>query len=137
MLSITRRGDRKVIGYVTLGTNDLGKAAAFYDFLFRVVGIRRFKEEPGRWIAWGVSPDAPAVAVAVPSDGRRATAGNGSMVALALKTPAEVAALHALAVALGGEDEGAPGPREDGKYFAAFFRDRDGNKLNAFCELQA
>jgi catechol 2,3-dioxygenase-like lactoylglutathione lyase family enzyme len=124
-----------VIGYVTLGTNDLDRATAYYDFLFRVVGIRRSKEEPGRWVAWGASPDAPAVAVAVPHDGKRATAGNGAMVALELKTPAEVAVVHALAVALGGSDEGAPGPRDDGKYFAAFFRDRDGNKLNAFCEL--
>jgi catechol 2,3-dioxygenase-like lactoylglutathione lyase family enzyme len=126
-----------MIGYVTLGTNDLSKAAAFYDFLFRMVGIRRSMEEPGRYIAWSASADAPAVAVTVPPDGERATVGNGAMVALELKTPAEVAALHALAVALGGKDEGEPGPRDDGKYFAAFFRDRDGNKLNAFCAMKA
>jgi catechol 2,3-dioxygenase-like lactoylglutathione lyase family enzyme len=126
-----------MVGYVTLGTNDLGKAVSFYDFLFRMVGIRRSMEEPGRYVAWAAAPDAPSVAVAVALDGERATAGNGSTVALELKTPAEVAALHALAVALGGQDEGAPGPREDGKYFAAFFRDRDGNQLNAFCELKA
>jgi catechol 2,3-dioxygenase-like lactoylglutathione lyase family enzyme len=136
MLAITGYGETKVIGYVTIGTNDLGKATAFYDFLFRIVGIRRVMEEPGRWVAWGASPGAPAVAVALPQTHERATAGNGAMVALELKTAAEVAAVHALAVALGGSDEGAPGPREDGKYFAAFFRDRDGNKLNAFCELE-
>jgi hypothetical protein len=124
-----------MIGYVTLGTNDLSTATAYYDLLFRIVGIRRSREEPGRYVAWSVAPDAPAVAVAVPSDGERATAGNGAMVALALKTPAEVAVVHAVAVALGGKDEGAPGPRDGGKYFAAFFRDRDGNKLNAFCEM--
>ena len=126
-----------MIGYVTLGTNDLGKATAFYDFLFRIVGIPRFMEEPGRYVAWGPSPDAPSVAVAVPFDGERATVGNGTMVALELKSPAEVAAIHALAVALGGTDEGAPGPSDGGKYFTGFFRDRDGNKLNAFCELEA
>jgi catechol 2,3-dioxygenase-like lactoylglutathione lyase family enzyme len=122
-----------VIGYVTLGTNDLGKATAFYDFLFRVVGVRRAKEQPGAWVAWGTGSEAPSMAVAIPFDGGRATAGNGSMVALQLRSPAEVAAVHALAVALGGIDEGAPMPRDEGRTFAAFFRDRDGNKLNAFC----
>jgi catechol 2,3-dioxygenase-like lactoylglutathione lyase family enzyme len=130
-------GETNVIGYVTIGTNDLGRATAFYDFLFGFVGIRRVREEPGRWVAWGASPASPSVAVAVPHNRERATAGNGAMVALEFKTAAEVAAVHALAVALGGSDEGAPGPREDGRYFAAFFRDRDGNKLNAFCELGA
>jgi hypothetical protein len=125
-----------VIGYVTLGTNDLGEAAAYYDFLFRLIGVRRFMEEPGRYVAWSKSPDGPAIAVAVPADGARATVGNGAMVALELQTPAEVAAVHALAVALGGTDEGAPGPRDNGKYFSGFFRDRDGNKLNAFCEMK-
>ena len=131
------RGGKKVTGYVTLGTNDLGRATAFYDFLFRIVGIPRYKEEPGRWVAWRAASGEPAVAVALLADGERATAGNGSMVALAFRTPAEVAAVHALAVALGGADEGAPDLRDGGKYFAAFFRDRDGNKLNAFCELGA
>jgi catechol 2,3-dioxygenase-like lactoylglutathione lyase family enzyme len=126
-----------MIGYVTLGTNDLRKAAAFYDFLFRMIGVRRVMEEPGRYVAWSAAPDRPAVAVAVPYDGERATVGNGAMVALELKSPAEVAAVHALAVALGGKDDGGPGPRDGGKYFAAFFRDRDGNKLHAFCETKA
>jgi predicted lactoylglutathione lyase len=77
------------------------------------------------------------MAVAVPYDGERAAAGNGTMVSLELKSPAEVAAIHALAVALGGTDEGAPDLRDGGRHFAAYFRDRDGNKLNAFCELEA
>ncbi len=130
------RGEKKVIGHATLGTNDLGRATAFYDFLFRIVGIPRYREEPGRWVAWGAANGEPAVVVAL-ADGERATAGNGAMVALAFRTPAEVAAIHALAVALGGADEGAPDLRDDGKRFTAFFRDRDGNKLNAFCDLAA
>jgi catechol 2,3-dioxygenase-like lactoylglutathione lyase family enzyme len=127
-----------VIGYVTLGTNDLGQATAFYDFLFRIVGVPRSKEEPGQWVAWGgnAANGEPAMAVVRPADGERATAGNGAMVALALRTPGEVAAVHALAVALGGTDEGGPALRDGGRYFAAYFRDRDGNKLNAFCELE-
>ena len=106
------RGEKKVIGNVTLGTNDLGRATAFYDFLFRIVGIPRYMEEPGRWVAWGAKNGEPAVVVALPADGERATAGNGAMVALAFRTPAEVAAIHALAVALGGADEGAPDVRD-------------------------
>ena len=67
-----------------------------------------------------------------PFDGQSASVGNGTMVALAAKDPEQVQALHAKALALGGRDEGAPGPRGTG-FYGAYFRDLDGNKLAAFC----
>ena len=121
-----------MIGYVTLGTNDLGKAAAFYDQLFGVIGAGRFMETE-TFIAWAVSPDQPAVSVTRPFDGNAATVGNGVMVALAVDSRSKVDALHAKAMELGGKDEGAPGPRGDSGFYAGYFRDLDGNKLNAFC----
>ncbi|HQR24537.1 MAG TPA: VOC family protein [Steroidobacteraceae bacterium] len=124
-----------MIGYVTLGTNDLRRAAAFYDALLAGIGAGRFMESD-RFIAWAVAPDKPALGVILPYDGKAATVGNGTMVALVVDSNAKVDAMHAKAVALGGKDEGAPGPRGDSGFYAAYFRDLDGNKLNCYCWTQ-
>ncbi|MEJ6005874.1 VOC family protein [Paucibacter sp. AS339] len=120
-----------MIGYTTLGTNDLPRAAAFYDALFEVIGIKRMMDF-GRGYAWGVGMDKPGFGVMLPYNQQPATVGNGVMVALTVDSRAKVDALHAKALALGGQDEGAPGLRGEG-FYAAYFRDLDGNKLNAFC----
>ena len=119
-----------MIGYVTLGTNDLSKAAAFYDELLKVIGGSRFMEDD-QFIAWAVDPAQPGIAATKPFNGQPATPGNGTMVAIAVDAPEKVDALHAKAMELGGADEGAPGARSD-SFYAAYFRDLDGNKLNAF-----
>jgi len=121
-----------MIGYVTLGTNDFERAANFYDELFGSLGIKRFMEME-TFIAWSPGPHAPAVSIIKPYDGQPATVGNGVMVALLVDSPEKVQALHAKALELGGKDEGPPGPRGDSGFYAAYFRDLDGNKLNAFC----
>lgn len=120
-----------MIGYVTVGTNDLAKAAAFYDALLGTIGATRFMEFP-TGIVWAVSPTTPGFSVIKPFNGQPATVGNGVMVALAFDTQAKVDALYNKAIALGGTDEGQPGLRGGG-FYAAYFRDLDGNKLNAFC----
>ncbi len=120
-----------MIGYVTLGSNDIPRAAGFYDELFGAIGAGRFMETD-TFIAWATSPGAPAVSVIKPYDGKEATVGNGVMVALVVDSPEKVDALHAKALELGGKDEGAPGQRSD-NFYAGYFRDLDGNKLNAFC----
>ena len=119
-----------MIGYVTLGTNDLARAAAFYDALLAELGARRIMESD-RYVAWGVSPSKPSLSVFVPWDGQPATAGNGTMVALVVDSTDKVDRFHARALALGGVDEGAPGPRGGG-FYVGYFRDLDGNKLNFF-----
>lgn len=122
-----------MIGYVTLGTNDLERAAAFYDELLALLGAQRFMAEEGHFIAWAASPDAPAISVTRPFDGQAATVGNGTMVALAVDSPDMVDKVHARAIELGGADEGPAGPRGDEGFYAGYFRDLDGNKLNVFC----
>ncbi len=119
-----------MIGYVTLGTNDLEKGAAFYDALLAELGAKRFMEGEG-FIAWGAAPNSAHIALIRPFDGNPATVGNGTMVALAVDSPEKVDAVHARAMELGAVDEGAPGPRSD-TFYAGYFRDPDGNKLNAF-----
>ncbi len=119
-----------MIGYTTLGTNDLGRAAKFYDALLAELGAKRAMEME-TFIAWATAPNTPMVLVIKPFDGKPATVGNGVMVALAASSKAQVDAIHKKALSLGGKDEGAPGPRGDG-FYAGYFRDLDGNKLNAF-----
>jgi catechol 2,3-dioxygenase-like lactoylglutathione lyase family enzyme len=121
-----------MIGYVTLGTNDLPRAAAFYDALAVHFGVGRMMDFDS-FIAWGEFGGAPGIGLTKPFDGQPATVGNGVMVALEVKTPEDVQAVYATAMAHGASDEGAPGPRGAEGFYAAYFRDPDGNKLNAFC----
>jgi catechol 2,3-dioxygenase-like lactoylglutathione lyase family enzyme len=120
-----------MIGYVTLGTNDLDRAARFYDALLGEIGASRFMASD-RFVAWAVAPDKPSLGVIKPYDGKAATVGNGTMVALVVDSTAKVDALYRKAMELGATDEGAPGPRGGGGFYAAYFRDLDGNKLNFF-----
>lgn len=121
-----------MIGYVTLGTNDLQRCAKFYDELLGELGAKRMMDEE-TFIAWSTGPSSPAVSIIKPYDGQAATVGNGVMVALVVDSPEKVDALHKKALELGGKDEGAPGPRGDQGFYAGYFRDLDGNKLNFFC----
>ena len=119
-----------MIGYVPLGTNDLAKGAAFYDAIAGELGVPRMMEND-QFIAWGVPGGAAGLGLTKPFNGQPASVGNGVMAALAAKDRAQVDRLHALALSLGGSCEGPPGPRGEG-FYAAYFRDLDGNKLNAF-----
>lgn len=119
-----------MIGYVTLGTNDLPRAAQFYDAIAAELGTARMMDFE-TFIAWGTPGGAAGVALTKPSDGNAATVGNGVMVALEAKDKDQVDRLHAIALAHGGTCEGPPGPRGD-TFYAGYFRDPDGNKLNAF-----
>jgi catechol 2,3-dioxygenase-like lactoylglutathione lyase family enzyme len=120
-----------MIGYVTLGTNDLPRAAKFYDALLGELGAKRFMEYD-TFIAWSAGTGAPGLCATKPFDGKPATVGNGVMVALAAKNPAQVDALYKKAMELGARDEGPAGPRGEG-FYAGYFRDPDGNKLDVFC----
>ncbi len=122
-----------MIGYVTLGTNDLPRAAQFYDAVAGAMGYGRMMEE-GEFIAWGSFEDGTAgIAATKPFDGEKASIGNGVMAALQVDSPEKVQAVYDVALAKGGSDEGAPGPRGDDGFYAGYFRDPDGNKLNVFC----
>lgn len=120
-----------MIGYVTLGTNNLERAARFYDKLLGELGAKRSMDTE-RFIAWSVSPTQPGLSLTQPFNGQPASVGNGVMVALAVKEPQQVDRLHTLALEMGGTDEGPAGPRGGG-FYAGYFRDPDGNKLSFFC----
>ena len=125
-----------MIGYVTLGSNDLERSAKFYDPLAAEMGVGRMMEFE-TFIAWGEMDGGAGIAATKPFDGKEASVGNGTMVALEAKDRDQVKRLYDIALANGGSCEGEPGPRgePDGNgmvFYAAYFRDPDGNKLNAF-----
>ena len=120
-----------VLGYVTLGTNNLERACAFYDELMSTIDFNRIWDD-GKLIIWGKSMEEAAVGVTPPFDEGSATVGNGVMVAMQMDNDQQVQAFYDKAIALGATDEGAPGQRIS-NFYAGYFRDPDGNKLNAFC----
>lgn len=131
MNDITAQPDkpRGLPGHSTVGTNDLDAAAAFYDKLLGVFGIGRVLVQPGRAVYYG--RQALEFGVISPFNGAPANVGNGGMVAFEARSRAQVHEVHAVALAAGGFDEGAPGPRgenSDGPY-CAYFRDPEGNKF--------
>ena len=124
-----------MIGYVTLGSNDLAKSRAFYDSLMPVIGAGRIMEFGDNFTMYGTGLGQPALAVCKPYDGNAATAGNGNMASIVCDSRARVDALYGKAIELGASCEGPPGVRgDDGPhaFYGAYFRDPDGNKLAAF-----
>jgi catechol 2,3-dioxygenase-like lactoylglutathione lyase family enzyme len=120
-----------MIGYVSVGTNDWNRAIAFYEALMSELGAKRVMDYE-TFVAWKQGKGKPGFALAIPHDRKRATVGNGSMVAFEVDKPERVDALYKRALALGATDEGPPGDRGDG-YYGAYYRDLDGNKLNFHC----
>ena len=123
-----------MIGYVTVGTNDIEKARTYYDALLDSIGAKRLLEFPHGFTLYGTGWGKPGLAVTPPYDKQPATVGNGCMVAMVMDSRDKVDAFHARALELGGQDEGAPGLRGDPSmnFYGAYFRDLDGNKFCVF-----
>ena len=121
-----------MIGYATVGTDDVARAGAFYDALLVPLGGGRVIEETD-FIVWAAEEGGPMFSVHRPADGKPQSVGNGVMIALRAASQEQVRELHRLALSLGGADEGAPGLRNEDGFYAAYFRDLEGNKLNAHC----
>ena len=125
-----------MISYVTIGVNDIPRARVFYDAVLGALGHKRIYSTDD-WLGYSQADGAymPRIWVCHPIDGRAANVGNGSMVGLHAKSIAEVDRFHAVGLAHGGRDEGAPGRRGHYQpgYYLAYLRDPDGNKLSAFC----
>jgi catechol 2,3-dioxygenase-like lactoylglutathione lyase family enzyme len=125
-----------MIGYVTLGTDDLERSRAFYDALLAELGGKRLMEFPQNgFTLYGTGWGKPGLAVTKPYNQQPAVAGNGNMAALVMDTRERVDSFYAKAIELGATDEGPPGlrgPEGPQAFYGAYFRDPDGNKLCAF-----
>jgi catechol 2,3-dioxygenase-like lactoylglutathione lyase family enzyme len=125
-----------MLGYTTIGTNDIDRSRGFYDSVLGEIGARRVMEfaENG-FTLYGTGGRSPGLAVTQPYNGEPAQPGNGTMPAIAVDSRQKVDRVHAKAMALGASDEGAPGlrtPEGDRAFYGAYFRDLDGNKLCVF-----
>ena len=119
-----------MIGYITIGTNDLARAEKFYEALLAELGGKRVMAND-RMRFYSAGRDQPMIAICTPADGNKATVGNGTMVALAAGSKEAVDRIYKKAIELGATDEGPPGQRNP-KFYGGYFRDLDGNKLVAF-----
>lgn len=117
-----------VIHHVSLGVNDLDRARAFYDAVLPEIGLRYIKQSE-RIVGYGLTD--VIFSLEKPSDGGRASAGNGTHIAFRAGRRDVVDACHRKGVAAGGTCSGAPGVRAqyDAHYYAAFLQDPDGNKI--------
>jgi len=122
-----------MFSHVTLGTDDLERARSFYDPVMAALGLAAPFSLPGTLVYGDMA--GQKLFIVSPFDSGQATSGNGSHVAFLAKNRADVDAFHAAALAHGGSDEGAPGPRPHyhANYYGAYARDPDGNKLQAVC----
>lgn len=117
-----------MISYITIGSNDLTASAVFFDALFGALnGTRAYSLE--NMIGYSFGPETPMIIVTCPYDGKIASHGNGTMIALAAQDRAQVDTIHALALEYGATDDGAPGQRGR-SFYAGYFRDADSNKFN-------
>lgn len=119
-----------MIDHVSVAVRDLATATKFYDAVLGAIGYRRIDTRP-RTAGWGKKYSdfwvnlRPAMTPAVPD--------SGAHICLRATSKEMVDAFHAAALASGGSSDGAPGPRknDDPRYYAAFIRDPDGNRVEA------
>ncbi len=120
-----------MLGHLSFGVNDLDRAAAFYDRILAPIGFVRVWTNPK---GAGFGPQGGGDKLALFSKPGQATApGPGFHLAFDAPSREAVDAFHAVALAAGGTDCGAPGPRPQygATYYAAFVTDLDGHKLEA------
>ena len=116
-----------MLAYVTLGTNDIEKALAFYEPFMAELGAKKLFDN-GRLHFFGTGMDKPMVAIGAPYDEKPATNGNGTMLALPVASREDVDRIYAKAIELGSPSEGEPGERM-ATFYGAYVRDPDNNKL--------
>lgn len=119
-----------IVSHVSIGTNNFERSVAFYDKVMTAIGARRLMEHPGA-VAYGKL--YPEFWVQTPINGKPASVGNGTHFGFVAASKEAVHVFHEAALAAGGEDNGAPGPRPEysAAYYGCFVRDPDGHKIEA------
>lgn len=130
-----------MFSHIFIGVRDFDASFAFYAALAELLGLElKFREDDRPWAGWKQpSADRPLLLIGPPFDGAPAQPGNGAMTAFLAHSRAQVDAVHAAALQLGGSDAGGPGlrPHYHADYYGAYFRDPDGNKLAVACHTPA
>lgn len=127
-----------MFSHVTVGSNDIAKAKAFYDGVGKALGLERLADHPNA-IAYGRTGGRPQLWILNPADKKAATVGNGITIGLEASDRPAVDAAYKAGMSAGGKDEGAPGLRKHyhPNYYGAYLRDPDGNKVCIVCHKPA
>jgi len=120
-----------MISHVTLGTNDLARAIQYYDQILVLFGAKQVASTD-TVVFYGFPDSQTKLAITRPFNGEIATFGNGTMLALKADSENKVKQVYDKAMQLNSECEGEPALRNNGAYFAAYFRDPDENKIAVF-----
>jgi predicted lactoylglutathione lyase len=120
-----------MIGYTTIGVSDMERAKKFYSELFAEQGAKVVIDS-GRIAFIGTKRGEPMLAICEPYDKEAPTPGNGVMIAFPASSKEEADVLYNKAISLGATDDGAPGQRIPDRFYGAYVRDLDGNKLCFF-----
>jgi catechol 2,3-dioxygenase-like lactoylglutathione lyase family enzyme len=128
-----------MFSHVTVGSNDVAKAKAFYEGVTKPLGLVCQADYPGNAAGFGRAGDRPRLWIVTPIDKHPATVGNGITVGLDAPDRSSVDAAHKAGMQAGGKDEGAPGLRTHyhPNYYGAYLRDPDGNKVCIVCHKPA
>ena len=123
-------GPESILSHVSLGTDDLERASAFYDSVLATLGCRRIMEHDGA-VCWGKA--YPEFWIQRPFDEGEAQSANGVHVAFMAASKEEVRSFYEAGIAAGATDDGAPGPRPHygEPYYGCFLYDPDGHKVEA------
>ena len=137
-MTLGPRPEVRMFSHIVLGTNDLDAAIAFYDRVMATLGFARH-DTGDTYAGYGKAADIGSgqncLWINMPLDGELATCGNGTNIALLAESRQAVDAFHTAAIKHGGQDEGAPGLRDEvhPHFYAAYCRDPDGHKLVIVC----
>ncbi len=130
---IIKKNMSKVFSFVMVGSNDFKKSSEFYDVIFKPLNLKKIVTTE-RYVGYSHlnEPTEVKFYITKPQNGEPATYGNGTMIAFLVETREIVNKFHEIAISNGATDEGLPGVRDDGNYYA-YVRDFDGNKIAAKC----
>jgi catechol 2,3-dioxygenase-like lactoylglutathione lyase family enzyme len=127
-----------MFSHVTVGSNDIAKAKAFYDGVGGALGLSRLVDY-SHGAGYGRPGGRPQLWIVNPLDKNPASVGNGITIGLEASDRPAVDAAYKAGMSAGGKDEGAPGLRKHyhPNYYGAYLRDPDGNKVCVVCHKPA
>ena len=119
-----------MLDHVSVGVSNLEHAARFYELTLAPLGLSRVVTRPA---TIGFGKNYPEFWINLRADMAPVEPASGVHICLRAKSAEEVDAFHAAALDAGGSSDGAPGlrPHDRVRYYAAFVRDPDGNRIEA------
>ena len=119
-----------MIDHISVGVSNLEHSARFYELALAPLGLVRLVT---RSATVGFGKSYPEFWINLRADMAQVAPDSGVHICLRAKSTGEIDAFHAAALDAGGQSDGVPGlrPHDRVRYYAAFVRDPDGNRIEA------